>query len=281
MKRTFFSFVPLMAVLFIFGHCNFKCSYRDIGFVRALFYPPQQDMQGGLPADTPGAVFNHADFDRIVKTYVDTKGHVDYGRLGREGAPALKKYIERLAAVDLDSLGSYERLALYTNAYNAFTLQLMLNHQGVPSIRKIDKAWDRKEWNLGGQVITLNDLEHKWVRVQYDEPRIHFILVCAAISCPWLRNEAYTGRALVRQLTDATNIFYSRPDAGYRREGNTLYLSELMDWYKSDFVSNAGSVVDYIIATHPDASEVAFLKANKDNLKIKFSKYSWDLNGNW
>lgn len=281
MKKQVASFLSMAFIVLFFGHCNFKCSWRDVGFIRALFYPPEQDMRGGLPADTSGGVYDHSAFDALLKSYVDDRGAVDYGGLAAGGADRLRSYVDGLAKARPDSLGLYEKLALYINAYNAFTLQLMIDHKGVESIKKIDKAWDRKEWNLGGRTISLNDLEHKWIRGNFAEPRIHFVLVCAAKSCPWLRNEVYVGARLPFQLADQTNRFYSRPDAGYRRNGNIVFLSSIMDWYRNDFVSNAGDLVTYLARTHPDRGERDYLSAHKDDIRLKYMPYSWDLNGSW
>ncbi len=256
------------------------CSYREIGLVRVLFYPPERSMTGPFPADTAGDRFDHDVFDRLLRNHVDARGQVNYGTL-RQDEAELNRYIAGLDAARVDTLGEYEKLALYLNAYNAFTLRLLLNHAGVVSIRKIPNAWDREEWKLSGRTASLNQLEHDWIRGNYAEPRVHFVLVCAARSCPWLRNEAYTGRALVRQLTDQTARFLERPDAGYRREGDTIYVSEILDWYKNDFVSNAGSLVAFVIQHHPLPEESAYLKQNEARIVVQFSPYVWDLNGTW
>lgn len=280
MRSKFLRASLLLGLVTSIGLCLY-CSYRNIGLVRALFYPPERSMQGSLPADSAGKRFDHADFDRLLRGYVSDRGFVQYGRLADRDAQALDAYVRRLAGADIDSLSFYEKLALYVNAYNAFTLKLMIEHRGVASIRDIPQAWDLKQWNLGGKRISLNELEHDWIRGSFAEPRVHFVLVCAAESCPWLRNEAYSGARLASQFTDQTNRFFSRAEAGYSRLGDRIFLSEIMDWYMNDFTSNAGGLVEYLVRHHPDAAEREYLAANKSRIRIEFSPYSWKINGSW
>ena len=111
----------------------------------------------------------------------------------------------------IDELGRDERLALLINAYNAFTLRLILDHYPVASITDIpaDQRWDAVRWRLAGETYSLNQIEHELVRPNFREPRIHFALVCAAVGCPPLRTEAYTGELLEEQLEGQTRYSHA------------------------------------------------------------------------
>ena len=134
------------------------------------------------PAEEP-APDPSAGFDALLRQHVDEAGLVDYQAL-REAPAALESYVAYLADVDLESGTDAEKLALLINAYNAFTLQLIVEHPGIASIFDIpeDQRWDHVRWNLGGTDYSLNQIEHEIIRPVFDEPRIHWVLVCAAAS---------------------------------------------------------------------------------------------------
>ena len=136
-----------------------------------------------------------------------------------------------------------ERLAYWINAYNAFTIQLIVNNYPVASIQDlhpkayiplVNSVWHQPFFNIGGQPMTLHAIEHKILRVQFDEPRIHFAIVCASKSCPALLNEAYTAKQLEEQLTRQANAFLA--DNFRNKIGrSTLHLSKIFSWFKEDF----------------------------------------------
>ena len=160
-----------------------------------------------------------------------------------------------------------EQLVYWINAYNALTVDLIISHYPVKSIKDIKNPWEQRLWKLGEKWYNLDDIEHQILR-KMDEPRIHFAIVCASFSCPKLLNEAFEASKIEAQLTNAIKDFLSDTSRNEISE-NSLKLSKIFQWFSKDFKQN-GSVVDFInIYTDIDISPKA---------KISFKDYNWDLN---
>ena len=229
-------------------------------------------------ASTPGgASFDHSRFDALLRTHVDADGLVDYGRL-KDAEADLDSYVGSLAAARFEELGRDEKLALLINAYNAFTLRLVLDHWPLASIRDIPAAqrWDARRWRLAAETLSLNQIEHERIRPKFREPRIHFALVCAARGCPPLRPEAYTGARLEEQLADQARRVHS-DGRWFRFDPSTgkLRLTELYKWYGSDFRQLGASVPDYVALHAPPVS--AALDAGQ-RVEVLWMPYDWSLN---
>jgi Protein of unknown function, DUF547 len=223
--------------------------------------------------------FSHELFDQLLKKHVSATGWVNYQGFKKEEAK-LDQYLEKLEKTPpTTAWSSNEKLAYWINAYNAFTIKLVLNHssQKIESIKDIgDKIkipfintpWDIKFINIGGKKMDLNNIEHGIIRKQFNEPRIHFALVCAAKSCPPLRNEAFLGEKLDKQLDSQATAFFNDKTKNEISE-NRLALSKIMDWYGGDF--KGISKIEYI-------NKYAKTKAKKE-AKITYKDYDWALNG--
>ncbi|MEP6513224.1 MAG: DUF547 domain-containing protein [Parafilimonas sp.] len=168
-----------------------------------------------------------------------------------------------------------EQKAYWINAYNAFTVSLIIQHYPVKSIKdiggsiyKINTPWDIKFINIGGKKYDLNNIEHSILRKNYDDPRIHFALVCASVSCPKLRNEAYTSAKLNAQLEDAGRDFLNDKSKN-RISADKAELSKYFSWYKADFTKST-SLAEFL-NRYSDVK----LNANAD---IDFLNYDWSLN---
>ena len=211
------------------------------------------------------------DFDALLKQHV-VDGRVDYRALKANPAP-LKTYLKQAGAVSEGEFNGWsepKQLAFLINLYNASTLQLILDHYPVKSIKKIRRGfkgpWDLPVVPLFGKQITLNTLEHKIIRPTYKEPRAHMALVCAAKGCPILRSEAYTAERLDEQLDDQSRAYLATP-AGLvvDRKKGTASISSIFKWYGGDF-----------------ASVPAFIEKQSgqklQGLKIKYLDYDWSLN---
>jgi hypothetical protein len=245
--------------------------------VTRMFGPPQVELAEAHSEAQGKAVFDHTAFDGLLRDHVDAQGLVDYNAFSTRAAE-LDAYIVALNAALFEELGRDERLALLINAYNAFTLRLILDHFPTESIRDIpdDQRWDAVRWGVAGGTYSLNQIEHELVRPNFREPRIHFALVCAAIGCPPLRSEAYEGVRLEDQLTDQTRFTHESDRwVRYSSGANTLHLTSLYDWYGDDFVQVAGSVIQFVAQQRPD---LATDLANGHKPKIRFLSYEWALN---
>lgn len=208
----------------------------------------------------------HASFDVLLKKHV-SKGLVDYVGLKKDAA-ALNGYIQSLETVPKSEFKAWtrdERLSFLINLYNAVTLKVILTNHPLKSIKNINGGsgpWQDALVPLLGKTTTLDALENEVIRPEFKEPRIHFALVCAAIGCPPLRAGAFTATALDAQLTEQTKTFLSQSEKN-RRDGSTLYLSPIFDWYGKDF---PGGPAQWVAPWLGDGSS------------IKFTEYDWSLN---
>ena len=216
---------------------------------------------------------DHALLTEVLKSHV-VEGRVAYSKIKND--TRFEEYLAQLSKCDVSVVKeNNEQLAFWINAYNAFTIKLILDHYPVKSIRDI-KQGDKGPWDIvwikiGGKIFSLNHIEHEIIRKQFDEPRIHMALVCAAKSCPPLRQEAYGATTLGAQLDDNAKIFLSDKSKNrYDRASRTLHLSELFSWYGNDFNVKYGSATNF-----------AMKMLGVNNVKpasIKYLPYDWSLN---
>ena len=215
---------------------------------------------------------SHAVLGRVLTTYTDA-GRVDYRAL-KEKPQALKQYLAEAGAVseaEFMAWDKQEQLAFLINLYNAATLQLVIDHYPVESIKKIGSffkgPWDQPVVPLFGQTITLDELEHDVIRKRFKEPRIHMALVCAARGCPPLRGEAYTGDRLDQQLDDQSRRYLaSAAGLVINKAKGEARISSIFKWYGDDF---------------PSVEQFAEKYSGKSiqGLKIRYLAYDWSLNG--
>ncbi|HEX7008405.1 MAG TPA: VTT domain-containing protein [Phycisphaeraceae bacterium] len=238
--------------------------------------PPRVTLAEHYDSQTSGDRFDHSRFDALLKQVVDDQGLVDYARL-QQNAAELDAYLAELAQAPFEKLSRDEKLAMLINAYNAFTLRLILDHWPVESIRDIDQPWDGPRWNLGGRMLTLNQIEHEEIRGKFREPRIHFAVNCASIGCPPLRREAYVGSRIDEQLQDQALIVHRNGSRWFRFDplSGRLELTKLYQWYGSDFEQVADTVVDYAAQFNPLLREA--VEAGKP-IEVVFLDYDWSLN---
>jgi hypothetical protein len=167
-----------------------------------------------------------------------------------------------------------QELAYWINAYNAFTVKLIIDHYPLKSIKDISSGlpminspWDIKFFKIRNVEFDLNTIEHEILRKQFNEPRIHFAINCASFSCPILRNEAYDADKLEAQLDEQALRFIQNPDKNIINEKQIL-LSPIFSWFEKDFTINQ-SLKTYLKKYHPSVDE---------QLPIRFMDYDWSLN---
>jgi uncharacterized protein YyaL (SSP411 family) len=231
----------------------------------------------GAAPEAGGPRFDHGGFDAILARHVDADGRVDYVALRRNSRP-LDSYLQALADAPLDELDGDGKLALLINAYNAFTLRLILDHYPVASIMDIPEAnrWDGRRWEIAGRTWSLNEIEHEQIRANFDEPRIHFALVCAAVGCPPLRREAYTASRLEAQLEDQTRAVHARERwFRYDAREQVVRLTRLYDWYGGDFTKNGATVVTYAASYAPELKRALDAGVRPG---VEWLDYDWSLN---
>jgi hypothetical protein len=201
-----------------------------------------------LPVAAQAAAFDHAAFDALLRAHV-RDGLVDYDAFARSAE--FKAYLDRLAAADPAALGRADQVAFWINAYNAYTIQLVNKHGERRSIRNINKSfgglvkaygpWREKLATVGGRAYGLDEIEQDILRKRFQEPRIHFALVCAAMGCPPLRSEAFTGARLDAQLDDQARAFLLRSPEKNRVDvaARTVHLSPIFVGFR-DYIKDFG-----------------------------------------
>ncbi len=238
---------------------------------------------GGMIAASPAAAAEfdqtHGLLNNVLTEYVKD-ARVDYAAL-KAHPQDLNRYLDQVAAVNKAEFKKWsepEQIAFLSNAYNAYTLRLIIGHYPLKSIKDIGSffkgPWDQPAVQLFGGTIDLNTVEHKILRVDYAEPRLHFVLVCAAKGCPPLRSEAYVGARLEAQLVDQAKQFLTetaknRVDPGAR----AVYLSPIFKWYGGDFEKKSGSVLAALKPYWPFEPGAGY-----ENFKIRYTDYDWSLN---
>lgn len=219
--------------------------------------------------------------------------HVDYANI-QKTAFQLGDYLKRLSAIDKIEFNQWskgEQKAFLINAYNAFTIQLILTrYPDIISIKDIgsffSNPWKKKFFNLLGGPRSLDELEHKILRKEgiYDDPYIHVALVCASISCPALINEAYTAEKIEQQLHNSMLNFLSDKERNrFNSKLKILEVSKIFDWYENDFTKGYRDIysLNDLFSKYYQA-----LSDNKDiqkkiqskRIKIDYLEYDWHLN---
>lgn len=244
----------------------------------------------------PAAAFDHAEWDLLLHRHVvplqgGQASQVDYAGMRRDRA-VLHGYLERLGTVsrrNFDAMSTSDQLALLINAYNAWTIELILGADpDLESIRDLGSLlrspWKKTFIPLLGKMRSLDDIEHGLIRGsgRYDEPRIHFAVNCASIGCPALREEAYAGERLDQQLDDATRRFLADRSRN-RMAARELELSSLLRWYREDFDRQwrggkglEGFLTQFSSALGLDAQQTG--KLARGELPLSFLEYDWRLN---
>ncbi|CAI8159980.1 MAG: Uncharacterised protein [Pseudidiomarina mangrovi] len=236
----------------------------------------------------------HKQFTELLQKHVvsydaQRKSAVDYGTLAADSA-SLQGYLESISAVSnghYDEWTDAQQLAFLINAYNAFTLQLIVQNYDqftsgeADSIRDLgglfSSPWQQEFFVLLGQQRSLDWLEHEKIRVDFTEPRIHAALVCAALSCPKLRTEAYQADVLQSQLEDQLVTFLSDRDYhGFDADG--LYLSKIFDWYNEDFESGGRLGLLRYFQPYAGVLTDGQLSQLPITTRLRFVDYDWTLN---
>ena len=210
---------------------------------------------------------SHQAWDQLLQAHVNAAGQVDYVAFQQDSA-RLQAYLQQLSQQPPQAAWPRPaRLTYWINAYNAFTIQLILEHYPLASIRELEQPWDQPFISLGGTSYSLNDIEHRILRRRFDEPRIHFAVNCASVSCPPLLNRAYRPGKLEQQLEQQARRFINDP--AYNRLAQRK-ISAIFDWYGEDF-TRKGSLISYLNRYTS--------KPLPEGSQFEFLAYDWNLNG--
>ncbi len=252
----------------------------------------QSQSQPGAIAQQSSQPFTYDGYAEVLNRYVDSQGLVDYSALqgDRQLLDDFNTAIGNVSPATYEAWSESEQIAFLINAYNSFTLASIIDQNPLKaSIRDIPGVWRIRAFTIAGQQKTLDNIEHQTLRSQFNEPRIHAALVCAAISCPPLRPEPYTGDALDAQLEDQVSTWLANADSGLRidRNINQVSLSSIFDWFGEDWLASystdqgfTGSekerAVLNFISQYVSADDAEYLAAG--DYQLKLLDYDWSLN---
>lgn len=230
---------------------------------------------------------NHGEFDKILKDNVHFEGdqsYVNYKKI-KENPTALKKYLSSLSNVkksDFENWNAGERLAFLINAYNAFTIKLIVDNYPTQSIKDLGgflkSPWKKEFFTLFGVQTHLDGIEHDMIRKKFDEPRIHFAVICASIGCPPIQKFAFRASEIEKQFQIATKTFLGDAKKNsYDKKKKKLRLSKIFKWYGDDFNKKYGSYLKFI-STRMTEDKSLQKKIAADKVNSSWNSYDWALN---
>ncbi len=276
-RRLFLIGLIVFSLLSIAYVKYYKMNINDIGLSVLTWVKKLKGNAVDLNAinNTEVPIIEHHKWTELLQKHVSEAGEVDYKGFIKDSI-LLDEYLTILSEHPTGSnWNEEEKIAYWINAYNAFTVKLIVEHYPLKSIKDIsdglpmiNSPWDMKFFKIGKVDFDLNTIEHEILRKEFNEPRIHFAINCASISCPKLRNEAFTAAQLDIQLDDQAKQFIIDPSKNEISD-KAIKLSKIFDWFKSDFTKKQS------LSLYLQTYSVVQLS---DELKIEYLEYDWNLN---
>ncbi|MCB1874657.1 MAG: DUF547 domain-containing protein [Chromatiales bacterium] len=228
------------------------------GLLERIFAPQPDRWAYWEEADSKSThMVDHSPWQVFLDAYVvkgdDGVNRVRYGSVTSADKKTLERYIESLRDVSVRRLSKAQQLAYWINLYNALTVNTVLKHYPVRSIRDIDISpglfsdgpWGKKLLTIEGQDVSLNDIEHRILRPIWRDPRVHYALNCASLGCPNLAMRAYDALTVEQQMNEAARVFVNSPRGVSIREGR-LRVSSIYEWFRDDFGRNDSEVIEHL-----------------------------------
>jgi hypothetical protein len=227
-------------------------------------------------------------WNQLLARHYDPVRGMNYKELKAKDGRTLAELRQRLAAVDAAALAPPDQLAYWINLYNVNVVAIVVDHYPVASIRDVSTDWvtrlnvfKKETVPVRGGATSLDAIENAKIRQGFKDPRIHFAINCAAVSCPPIRGEAFTGARVGEQLDDQARSFLNDPRRGVQIEvqtgGIVLHVTKVMDWFAEDFKKWGGGQVAFIRKYLPPGKQKQ-IDAAKGNVKLDFYSYDWSLN---
>lgn len=259
-------FFPCLLMLLCFGMQ--RCALLTAAGITSQGQPTKDVPQEFEGIEKDKSIIDHQPWTNLLQKYVDQEGNVDYKGF-KEDREKLQTYLETLSSKEpTDEWPVQELLAYYINLYNAYTVDLILEHYPVKSIKDIKGAWTKAIVPIGKRKLALGGIENGILR-KMNEPRIHFAINCASISCPKLMNEAFMATKIDEQLEKAASEFINSNKNDI--SATSPKVSSIFDWYKKDYIQEeTPTVIDYI-------NQYAETKIQKGTT-LTYLDYNWDLN---
>lgn len=262
----------------------FICLVMFIGIANAA---QQKDLWPRWQANNPKSttVVDNSSYQNFLGKYTHTDSSgvnlVSYSQVSATDQKQLEVYLNYLSGIKVSQYNRNEQLAYWANLYNALTIDTVLKHLPVSSILKIKLGglfssgpWDAKLITVESQALSLNDIEHRIIRPIWNDSRTHYILNCASFSCPNIQKQPFSGKAIDRTL-DTAAIDYVNSPSGVTIQDGKLIVSQIYEWYGSDFGNNDQQIIAQISKYANPALHVQLSKFTH----INGYAYNWSLNG--
>jgi len=268
--------IPILLLLWVFN-----CATSAYGAPAADLWPRWQthDLDSLI-------IIDHADLDLILQRYVDTThpsgiNRFKYSSVSQKDRLALKDYLQYMQDIEVSGLNRDEQKAYWINLYNALTVDVILDHYPVKSIRDIDISpglfsngpWDAKLLKIEGQEVSLNDIEHRILRPIWQDNRIHYAVNCASLGCPNIQSQAFTSQNLDMLLEKAASDFINHP-RGVSFTRNRMRVSSIYFWFQADFGDSEKGIIQHL---KKYLSPENLKKSNAMQKKMSH-QYDWNLN---
>ena len=256
------------------------------GMLERLFAPQAElwsfwDTQDATATQT----IDHSAWDDFLGRYLqqgdDGINRLRYAEVSASDRTALQDYIAQLQAIPIRQYKRDEQLAYWINLYNSLTVDIVLQHYPVASIRDIDISpglfadgpWGKKLLIIEGQAVSLNDIEHRILRPIWHEPRLHYALNCASLACPNLHQRAYTAQDMDQTLDTVASAYVNHP-RGVRIEKGQLIVSSIYSWFREDFGKDEAAVIAHLL----NYAEAELAQSLQGLTRIDDDEYDWRLN---
>lgn len=208
--------------------------------------------------------------DAFFKANVSSSGGVYYASI-KSNPAGLNKMVKKVESFPFSSANKTTQKAFLINAYNILVIKNVVDHYPISRPLDVPGFFDSKKFNVAGMKLTLSDIENKKIRPVYKDARTHFVLVCAAKSCPPIANYAFTPSNMESKLNARTKMaMNSKSFIRVKSDNKKAELSQIFEWYKADFMAEAGSLVEYINKYRSTPIPSGY--------KTSFYTYNWALN---
>ena len=254
----------------------------------ATIAAPAKDLWPYWQTSNPKSTktIEHAQYETFLNKYIQTNPNdvnlVAYSEVTPTDRQILNNYIDYLSTIKIGNYNSKEQLAYWINLYNALTIKVVLEHMPVKSILDIKLSgplttgpWDKQLVQIEGKQLSLNDIEHRIVRPIWNDPRTHFALNCASYSCPNLQKTPYTAKNVDQMLDTSAKQYINNPRGVTINPKNKLIISQIFDWYSSDFGKTPSDIIKFINKyANPQLQQQLINRTAIDSYA-----YDWSLNG--
>ena len=251
--------------------------------IASLAACPTPEVQSASPGQDGEPKFDHSHalWTEVLQEHVHDD-RFDYRALKKERGK-LDRYLKSLHAVspaDMRGWTRDQKYAFWINVYNAHAIQLIVDHYPVDSIKDIggvfSSVWNKEFIPMKAHhpeddddELSLDDVEHQILRPRYKDARVHAAVNCASVGCPPLRDEAFVAEKLDEQLDEQMRAFVADTRRnGFNRSKNTIYISEIFDWFEEDFERDAKSVVRYVLRYAPEGGSYQWILDAKVKLSL-------------